>query len=386
MSDNITRLTYQDKEIILIATAHVSAESVALVKEVIETEQPDSVCIELDEGRYETILNPTSWEDTDVVKVVREKKVGFLLVNLVLSSYQKKLAEQMDSPVGGEMLQGIESAKEVEAELVLADRDIQITFKRIWGYLNLWEKSKLLVSLVFGTDEEEEDELTEETLAEMMESDMLAGAMADLEKEFPVIGEVLINERDMYLANKIKNAPGEKVVAVLGGAHVPGVSKEIYQTQDLTKITTTPPKKISSKLVELIVPALIIGLIAYSFYVGIDTGWRQLSTWILWNSGLSALFTLFAFGHPLTILTSFVAAPLGTLNPLVAVGMFAGITEATLRKPTVKDLQTIQTDIFTIKGFFQNRVLKVFLVVIMSSLGGSLGNFIGGFDLIRNLF
>lgn len=386
MSDNITRLTYQDKEIILIATAHVSAESVALVKEVIETEQPDSVCIELDEGRYETILNPTSWEDTDVVKVVREKKVGFLLVNLVLSSYQKKLAEQMDSPVGGEMLQGIESAKEVEAELVLADRDIQITFKRIWGYLNLWEKSKLLVSLVFGTDEEEEDELTEETLAEMMESDMLAGAMADLEKEFPVIGEVLINERDMYLANKIKNAPGEKVVAVLGGAHVPGVSKEIYQTQDLTKITTTPPKKISSKLVELIVPTLIIGLIAYSFYVGIDTGWRQLSTWILWNSGLSALFTLFAFGHPLTILTSFVAAPLGTLNPLVAVGMFAGITEATLRKPTVKDLQTIQTDIFTIKGFFQNRVLKVFLVVIMSSLGGALGNFIGGFDLIRNLF
>ena len=386
MTENITRLSYGDKEIILIATAHVSQESVALVKTVIESEQPDSVCIELDEARYENILNPQVWEETDIVKVVKDKKVGLLLVNLVLGSYQKKMAEQLGTTVGGEMLQGIASAKEVEAELVLADRDVQITFKRIWGYLSLWEKAKLLVSVIFGEDEDEKEELDEAAIAKLMESDMLAAAMAELEKDFPIIGEVLIHERDMYLANKIKQAPGQKIVAVLGGAHVPGITKEIYKEQDLTTLTSVPPKKWSAKLLEWVFPAVLVGLIGYSFYLGIDTGWRQLSTWVLWNSGMSALFTLFAWGHPLTILTSFLTAPIGTLSPVMAVGMFAGVTEATLRKPTVKDLATVQEDIFTVKGFFQNRVLKVFLVVIMSSLGGVLGNLIGGLDLIRTLF
>ena len=125
MNENITKLEYQGKEIILIATAHVSKESAELVKLVIEEERPDSVCIELDEDRYSNIQNPKAWESTDIVKVIKSKRVGFLLANLALSSYQKKIAKKLDAPVGGEMIQGIESAKETGANLVLADRKIQ---------------------------------------------------------------------------------------------------------------------------------------------------------------------------------------------------------------------------------------------------------------------
>lgn len=383
-ASHVTRLDYQDKEIVLVATAHVSADSKALVQRVIEAERPDSVCIELDDARYANSQNPDAWKKTDVVKAIRSQKAGFLLANLVLASYQKKMAKQLGTQVGGEMMQGIASAKETGAQLVLADRDIQTTFLRIWRSLNLWDKAKLLATLVFGDDDDEE--VTEADLESLMQSDMLASALEGIHEEFPKIGRILIHERDAYLAYKIKNAPGPKVVAVLGGAHVPGVSAEIYKDTDIEELSTVPPKSKWSKVAGWIVPALIVGLIAYSFYAGFNTGLRQLSTWVLWNSGLAGLFTLLAGGHPLTILTAVLTAPIGTLNPLLAVGWFTALVQARLRPPTVADLETIQTDVFTFKGYFKNRALHTLLLFFMPSIGGAIGNFIGGLDLIRNLF
>ena len=385
-NNNVTKLHYQDKEIILIATAHVSQESVTLVKEVLEAEKPDSICIELDEKRYETIKNPKAWENTDLLKVIKEGRAGYLLANLALSSYQKKMAKKLQTNVGGEMLQGMKSADELGATLVLADRDIQTTFLRIWRKLNFWEKSKLLSSIFFSFEDDADADITEDSLAELLEKDMLESVLADMKKEFPKIGHILLSERDMYLANKIKNAPGKKIAAVLGGAHVPGISLELYKDQDMDEISQVPPKSILSKIIGWLFPLTLVSLIVYSFILGFDTGISQLSTWILWNSGLAALFTLLSAGHPLTVLTSFVTAPIATLNPLIGVGMFAGLAEATFRKPTVEDLKNASDDIFSLKGFFKNRVLRILLIVMTAGIGGALGNLIGGLDLIRNLF
>ena len=206
MVNDVTRLNYNGKEIILIATAHVSQESVDLVKRVIDEEQPDSICIELDEKRFENIQNPKAWENTDIIKVIKSKRVGFLLANLLLSSYQKKIASKLGVNVGGEMLQGIHSAEETGATLVLADRDIQTTFMRIWRQLNFMGKCKLIFSLIFTFDED--DSIDEDNLQEIFEGDLLESMLADIHKKFPTIGDVLITERDQYLAEKIKNAPG----------------------------------------------------------------------------------------------------------------------------------------------------------------------------------
>ncbi len=199
-SENVTRILYQDKEILLIGTAHVSQDSVALVRAVIEQEKPDSVCIELDADRYNSLKNPGNWEKTDVVQVIKKKKTGFLLASLALSSYQKRMAKQLNTKVGGEMIQGMESAEAIGAELVLADRSIQTTFLRIWRKLNAWDKAKLMMNLFFSFDED--TELTEQDLQDLLGADMLESALNDVRKEFPRIGEILISERDQHLAAK----------------------------------------------------------------------------------------------------------------------------------------------------------------------------------------
>jgi pheromone shutdown-related protein TraB len=381
---NVTRIEYKDKEILLIATAHVSKESAELVKKVIEEERPDSVCIELDEDRYQSLTKPKAWEDTDLIKVIKAKKVGFMIANLFLGSYQKKMAVKLGNPVGGEMIQGIESAKETGATLVLADRNIQTTFLRIWRKLKFWDKVKLLGSLLFSS--EDETDITSDDLQKLLEEDMIEAAMSGLKKEFPKIGEILISERDQYLAAKIKEAPGKKVVAVLGGGHVPGIKQEIFQEQDLEAISVVPPTSPASKIVGWIIPLLITGILIYSFVINFQTGLQQLSAWVLWTGLLAAAFTALSFAHPLSILISFVAAPLTTLHPLLACGWFTGLAEAALKKPTVKDVQNVQEDIFTLKGFYKNRLLKTVLVMFMANLGASIGTFIAGTSLIRNLF
>ncbi|MDL2302496.1 TraB/GumN family protein [Lachnospiraceae bacterium OttesenSCG-928-D06] len=385
MDENITRIEYEGKEILLIATAHVSQKSVELVKQVIEEEHPDSVCIELDEDRYNSIKNPKKWEETDIVQVIKEKKAGYLLANLALSAYQKRIAKQLDTQVGGEMLQGMKSAEETGAELVLADRKIQTTFMRIWRKLNFWEKSKLLSSLLFSMDEEEQ-QITDQDLEELLKADMLESVLVDMRKEFPKIGDILISERDQHLANKIREAKGPKIVAVLGGAHVKGVSEEIFKEQDMEQITTLPPKNPITKVITWGIPILVLCLIIYAFAVNIQTGLQQLTSWVIWNSILAGVFALIAGGHPLSVITAAVAAPFTSLNPLLACGWFAGLVQATIKKPMVQDVLNVHEDIFHIKGFYKNRFLKALLVVIMANIGSSIGTFVAGTDMIRNLF
>ena len=383
--EHITRVEYQGKEIILIATAHVSKQSAELVKEVIDREQPDSICVELDEDRYQNIKNPKKWENTDLVQVIKDKKVGFMLAQLVLASYQRKLAKQLDTNVGEEMLQGIRSAEETGAELVLADRNIQTTFMRIWRKMSLKEKFDLLLNVFFALDEEDETEISDEEIAKLLQKDMLEAAMTSMKEEFPKIGDILLCERDQHLANKIKNAPGKKIVAVLGGAHVAGVKEEIFKEQNMAEITSVPPAGKAGKIIGWAVPLAIVALIAYGFVQGFQTGMEQVLSWILWNGSLAALFTAIMLGHPLSILTAFVVAPISSLNPMLACGWFAGLMEAHIRKPKVEDVNNISNDIFSIKGLFHNRFLRTLLIVIMANLGSTLGTIIAGMDIIKNL-
>ena len=386
MEENVTRLNYKDKEIILISTAHVSKQSVELVKQTIEHEQPSSVCVELDEDRLNTIKNPKAWENTDIIQVIKKKQVGFLLANLVLSSYQKRIAKQLNTAVGQEMLQAISSAEEAESNLVLADRKIQITFLRIWRGLSFWEKTKLLINLIISFDDEEEEELTEQDLLELLKADMLESALISINKDFPKIAEVLLHERDQYLAHHIRNAPGTKVVAVLGGAHVPGVKDEIFKEQDIEKLSQIPEQSAYLKYIGWIIPALIIGLLIYAFTINIDVGLKQFTTWLIWNSVLAALFTALALGHPLSIATAFITAPFTALHPLLACGWFVGLVEATRKKPTVEDVHNISTDIFSFKGFFTNRFLRIIMIIIMANIGCSIGTFVAGYGIITTLF
>ena len=379
--ENITRIQLDDKELILIGTAHVSRQSAEQVKEVIERERPDSVCVELDSQRYQSIISGNKWKDMDIFKVIKEKKATLLLMNLVISSFQKRIAKQFGIKPGQEMIQGIESAKEVDARLILADRNIQITFARIWHNLGFWGKLQLMSQVAASIFSNET--ITEEELENLKSQDMLNSMLDNFTEAFPKLKVPLIDERDQYLAKKIKEAPGEKVVAVLGAAHVPGIKEELFKEQNLADLTKVPPKSKVPKIIGWSIPVLIISIIAYTFFANPSAGLQQTINWVLWNGSFSALGTALAFGHPLAILTAFVAAPLSSLNPLMAAGWFAGFAQAYMRRPNVSDFEMLAEDVYTAKGFWNNRVTRILLVVIFANLGSVLGTFIGGADVIR---
>ena len=382
--DNITRIDLDGKELILIGTAHVSKLSAEQVKEVIEREKPDSVCIELDEQRFQSIMDSNKWKETDIFKVIKEKKASLLLMNLAISSFQNRLAKQFDIKPGQEMIQGIESAKKVGANLVLADRNIQITFSRIWGNIGVVGKSQLLMSVFFSIFNKES--ISEDELEKMKSKDTLNAVLNDFTEAFPKLKTPLIDERDQYLAQKIKNAPGKKIVAVLGAAHVPGITKEIHKEHDLQALAEKPPKSIVPKIIGWVLPVLLLSIIAYTFIANPSAGFDQAISWILWTGSLSAIGAAVAFGHPLAILAAFVSAPITTLHPLIAAGWVSGIVQAFFRRPSVGDFETLSEDVFTIKGFWANKVTRVLLVVVLTNLGGTLGTFIGGADVIRVFF
>ena len=382
MNENIVKLEYNDKEIYLVKTAHVSKNSVQDVDDCINEVKPDSICIELDQDRYNKLTNPDKWRETDIVKVIKEKQVGFLLVNVILSSFQKRMAKTMDSTSGAEMMEGIKLANENNINLVLADRSIKTTFSRIWNKLQMKEKINLLTGIVESIFEDEE--ITEDDIAQLKEADALEAALLDIGKEFPTVKEVLVDERDKYLCHKIRSAPGKKVVAIIGAAHAGGITRNLNNPIDYKKLDVVEKKKVTvSKTIKWLIPLAVIGIFAFTIFKNKDMGLAQLKSWVIWNGSLSAIGVVLALGHPLSILTAFVTAPVTSLNPILASGWFAGIVEATIRKPKVKDFEDIAEDTATFKGFWKNRVTRILFVVLFANLFSTIGTFVSGIDIVK---
>ena len=266
----------------------------------------------------------------------------------------------------------------------MADRPIKITFSRIWNKLGLWEKSKLLVSIIASIFDNETS--SEEDLASLKEADALEAALNEVGKEFPIVKKVLVDERDIYLATKIKNAPGEKIVAVIGAAHANGIVNNLNGDVDLSLLEDVKKKKGFGSIVKWLIPLFIIFMIVYTLFTNRSVGAEQIKSWILWNGSLAAFGTLLAFGHPLSILTSFIMAPITSLNPLLAVGWFSGLVEAFLRKPKVKDFEDIAQDTSTFKGFWKNRVTRILLIVVFANLFSSIGTIVSGIGIFSAFF
>ena len=311
-------LHINDKEIYILGTAHVSKISKEEVLKTIDENAFDTICIELDQRRYNSLNNPKKWEETNIIDVIKKKQTGFLLANLILSSYQKRVASKINSQSGIEMITAIKEAKEKNIHLELIDRDIQTTFSRIYQKHNLWQKAKLIVSLISAIFDDEE--INDKDIEALKQEDILDMALKDIEKAFPIVSEVLIDERNKILAQNIKKAPGKKILAIVGAAHIPGILKYINEDIDITEINNKVIKPKSSKIKGWIIPALIISMIAITCFKNFDQAKNQMLVWLIVNGGLSALGALIAFAHPLSVITAFIAAPITSLNPLLAAG------------------------------------------------------------------
>lgn len=374
-NDNIHRLTFEDKEITLIGTAHVSRESADLVVKVIEEEKPDTVCVELCESRYKAIKQKNRWQNTDLIKVIREKKSFLLLSNLLLTSFQKKIGQKLGIKPGEEMIRAMDSADSVGAHIHLADRDIRITLSRTWRLMGLWTKMKLLAQLV--TSMGEVDSIKEEDIEKMKDKDVLETLLSEIGKTLPELRRILIDERDMYLTEKIRSAPGKRIVAVVGAGHVPGIKRGWNEAIDLNALDVLPPKGKIFSFLKWGIPALVVGLIVLGFfYAGASAGTHMIKWWVLANAVFAGLGAAIALAHPLTILSAIVASPITSLNPMIAAGWVAGLVETFIGKPKVKDFENLPADILSLKGFWKNKITRILLIVVFTNLGSSLGAFV----------
>ena len=390
MSQTQRVLKLNGRTITLIGTAHVSAESITEVKETIKSLKPDCVAVELDEKRADSIKNTDKYKQLDIIKVLRRNEGFLLMANLVLASFQRRMGQNIGVKPGDEMLAGIQTAEEMNIPVVMADRPIQVTLKRAWAKNSLWGKCKLLSALL--TSMFSKEEMTAEQIEEIKEKNEMDLMMAELAQFMPVIKTVLIDERNEYLATKIWQAEGNSVVAVLGAGHLDGVEEclkklaENKMDQNLDQISVVPKKGFFGKFIGWLIPIAIIALIVAGFiYGGTQLGYKNVKSWILWNGIMAAAFTIVGAGHPFTILTAFVSAPLCSLCPFVGTGFVVAIVQALICKPKVSDMETLQDDV-SFKGVYKNRILRVLLLLILSTIGSAIATFVSGADIIQNMF
>ncbi len=372
--DMINELTCNGKQIILIGTAHVSKQSAKLVEDTIHEQTPDTVCVELCQTRFASLKDTDRWRNMDIVKVIKEKKALLLFVNLLLASFQKKMADKFGIKPGQEMINAIHAAEKINATIVPSDREIQTTLSRVWRGMGLWEKLKLMVSLVFSFGAS--DEIKEEDIEKMKQEDILQTLLSDVKKTHPIIEKSLINERDQFLAEKIRTAPGDRIVAVVGAAHAPGIKKYLSGNQriNLDELNVVPPAGKVGKFLKWGIPLAIFFLFVAGFLMeGKNAGTDMIWIWIAANGIFAGIGAVLALAHPFTILSSILAAPLTSLNPMIAAGWVSGLVEAFSRKPKVKDLESIPNDIGSIKGFWRNNVTRILLVVVFTNLGSTIG-------------
>lgn len=389
MAQTESTLELNGRTITLIGTAHISKESIDEVTAYIRAHDLDCVAIELDAQRLASLNDKERWRKMDIIKVLKNKQGFLLLANLVLAGFQRRMGASMGVNPGDEMKAAYEAATERGIKTVMVDRPIQVTLRRAWVRNSLWGKCKLLAALL--TSAFEKESVDSEQIENLKNRSEMDSMMSELAEYMPKVKEVLIDERDRYLAAHIWNAEGTCVAAVLGAGHLPGVERNLRAlaageaSADTADIASVSPKTTGAKIAGWVIPALIVALIAAGFYFGgKQKAADMLGTWVLWNGALAAIGTLIAAGHPLTVLTAFVGAPITSLCPLIGVGMVTGIVQAVLKKPKVADMETLQDDV-NLKGFYRNRILRVLLVFMLSSIGSTAGTFVAGANFVATI-
>jgi pheromone shutdown-related protein TraB len=345
------------------------------VEKLIGEERPNAVCVELCKTRFDALKQRDRWQQMDIVKVIREKRTSLLLSQLLMMSFQKRIAERFNINPGEEMLRAISAAEQTGSPVVTVDREIRVTLLRTWRRMGFWTKVKFLsegIYSLFLTDE-----ITEEEIEKLKQHDILEVALQTIGDKMPILKESLIDERDQFIAHAIGHTGYGKIVAVVGAGHVPGILSNMDRDIDIEALNRIPEPSRWASWFGWGFSAAVIGLFVAGFFTsGAQAGFNMLKWWSLITASFAALGGLVLLAHPLTILASALAAPITTLHPLIAAGWVAGLTEVTLRKPQVKDFLDLPGDITTVRGFFSNKITRLLLLVAVVNLTTSVGTFV----------
>jgi len=388
----IATIRIGDSSITLLGTAHVSRASADKVEQMLTEGEFDAVAVELCPSRYNAVIDPDALARMDLFKVIREGKASMVAASLALGAYQQRIADQFGIEPGAEQRAAIRHGQEHHKPVLLIDREIGITLKRVLHNVPWWKRMGLFAGLLASVISKEE--VTEEQIEGLKEGDMLETTFAEFAEDRKDLFQPLIDERDEYMAarllQEVQAHQHENVLAVIGAGHLKGIQRYLQQGQErpdqrIIELDRLPRPKRWPKLI----PWAIVALVLIGFGIGFSRspslGWELVADWVLINGGLSALGALLAAAHPLTVITAFLAAPLTSLNPTVGAGMVTGAVEVYLRKPRVGDFSELRHDTTTWKGWWRNRVSRTLLVFLFSTLGSAAGTYLAGFRIFDKL-
>ncbi|MDH3609421.1 MAG: TraB/GumN family protein [Gammaproteobacteria bacterium] len=396
MEEPIQSLSIGEGTITILGTAHVSRASADKAKELIESKQHDVVCIELCQSRFNAMTDPNALAKMDLFDVIRSGKASMVTASLALGSYQQRMAEQLGIEPGLEMKTSIKHAKELDLPVVVIDREVGTTLKRVYNNVPFWKRLYIIAGLF--TSVVSRETVSEEEIEKLKTGDLLETTFAQFSEDANDLFVPLIDERDRYMTAKLlqtlKDYPGKNLLAVVGAGHVKGM---ISYLQKHSQDSSYDPGKVTSEL-DIIpkkrswlkfIPWVIVALVLFGFYLGFqkgpELGWSLIWQWIVINGSLSALGAAIAGAHLLTIITAFIAAPITSLNPTIGAGMVTAAMELFIRKPTVNDFSDLRKDTSSAWGWRKNRVARILLIFVLSSLGSAIGTYVAGFRIFGQL-
>lgn len=341
----------------------------------------------MDTRRFAALQEEKGFSSLNLREVIRKRQLTTLILNLLLSSYQRRIGLTSGTLPGTEFLEAAKTADEMMIPIVLCDRDIRITLIRAWRSLQFWERFRLLSEMVESCVSS--TNLSESDLQQLRNQNVLNQVMTEFSKRFPNLKRILIDERDVFLAKKMRESSGNRIVSIVGAGHVKGIQDALNNPNEanLTELSQIPPRRPWFKIFGWTIPIVIVlALSTIGLQKGASALQENLIFWILINGTPSAICTALAMGNPLTIVAAFIFAPFTSLTPVIGVGYVTAFVQAYVRSPRVEELESAANDATNLKGWFQNKLLRIFLVFIFSSLGSVFGTWAGGAKLISSIF
>ena len=391
----IERVQRDGVEYVVLGTAHVSKVSVDAVDALLANEPFDAVAIELCDSRAQSMRDPEAFKQMDLFKVIRQGKAGMVAASLVLSTFQKRLADQSGIQPGAEMKAAMDGADRRGLPLWLVDREVGTTLKRAWHSVGFWQRFGLLGGLLASVFEREAIE--QEEIEKLKQGDLLESAFSEFASESKPLYQSLIGERDAYMAARLREeatrsatTEARRVLVVIGAGHLKGLTGLLREQQDdpatvVAMLANTPPKARWPKWVAVILVLAVFAAIAYAFHRNTALGAQALRDWVLYTAGFSALGALIAGGHPLSILAAAIAGPIKPFRPGIPSGGISAMAEAWVRRPRVVDFDTLRDDIGHWSGWWKNRVARTLLNFFLVSLGTIIGEYTAGIHIFKSL-
>ncbi len=395
-SEPLIQFEHGGVAITVLGTAHVSKASAIRVRELIETGEYDGVALELCQNRYQSLIDPDAIAKMNLMQVIREGKGAMVTASLALGAFQQRIADQLDIEPGGEMKAAITSAGKANIPVMLIDRDIGTTLKRIYRNVPFARRVKVLAGLVNSVTSRRS--VSEDEIEQLKQGDVLESTFKQFSESAPDIYGPLVDERDRYMVARLfqeaEKSNCKNILVIVGAGHVLGMGKyadpqnEYYlaePTRAVAELDTVPAANQLIKLIPWLLVAMIVSGFAIGFSQSSDVGWHMIQQWVVINGGFAALGALLAAAHPVTVLSAFIAAPLTSLNPTISAGVVAAAVETWFRKPEVGDFTQLREATTSLKGWWNNRVARTLLVFLFAGMGSVVGTYVAGYKIFESI-